>query len=88
MRVEVQLGQIEPKDVKVQLYCSPLDIRGGLLPGDNIELSHQECVENDVHAFTGAIGCPSTGRYGFAVRVLPNHPDLSLQQIQGLILWA
>ena len=88
VRVEVQLGQIEPKDVKVQLYCSPLDIRGGLLPGDNIELSHQECVENDVHAFTGAIGCPSTGRYGFAVRVLPNHPDLSLQQIQGLILWA
>ena len=88
VRVEVQLGQIDPKDVKVQLYCSPLDVRGGLLPGDNIELSHQGPVENDVHAFAGAIRCPSTGRYGFAVRVLPNHPDLSLQQIQGLILWA
>jgi starch phosphorylase len=41
-----------------------------------------------VHAFTGAIRCPSTGRYGFAVRVLPSHPDLSLRQIQGLMLWS
>ena len=88
VRVEVQLGQIEPSDVKVQLYCSPLDIRGRLLPGDTIELSHEGIIAEDLHVFAGAIGCPSTGRYGFAVRVLPNHRDLSPQQIQGLVLWA
>ena len=88
VRVEVQLGQIDPQDIKVQLYCSPLDARGRLGPGDTIELSHDGAIEDDVHAFTGAIRCPSTGRYGFAVRVLPSHPDLSLRQIQGLMLWA
>jgi len=88
VRVEVHLGQIDPHDVKVQLYCSPLDARGRLGPGDTIELTHQECIEENVHAFAGAIRCPSTGRYGFAVRVMPSHPDLSLRQIQGLMLWA
>ena len=88
VRVEVHLGQIDPEDIKVQLYCSPLDIRGRLGPGDTIELAHEGCIEDDVHAFAGAIRCPSTGRYGFAVRVLPSHPDLSLRQIQGLMLWA
>ena len=88
VRVEVHLGEIEPKDVKVQLYCSSLDVRGGLLPGETTELSYEGRIEDKVHAFTGAIRCPSTGRYGFAVRVLPNHPDLTLRQIQGLILWA
>jgi len=88
VRVEVHLGQIDPEDIKVQLYCSPLDVRGRLGPGDTIELSHDGAIEDDVHAFTGAIRCPSTGRYGFAVRVLPSHPDLSLRQIQDLMLWA
>ena len=88
VRVEVHLGEIDPKDVKVQLYCSPLDIRGRLGPGDTAELTYEACVEDSVHCFTGAIRCPSTGRYGFAVRVLPNHPNLTLRQIQGLILWA
>lgn len=88
VRVEVCLDQIDPQDIKVQLYCSPLDIRGRLGRGDTVELRHEGCIEDDVHAFTGAIRCPSTGRYGFAVRILPNHPDLSLRQIQGLMLWA
>ncbi len=88
VRVEVHLGQIDPQDIKVQLYCSPLDIRGRLGPGETVELSHEGCIEDDVHTFSGAIRCPSTGRYGFAVRVLPNHPDMSLRQIQGLMLWA
>ena len=88
VRVEVRLGQIDSQDIKVQLYCSPLDIRGRLGPGDTVELSHEECIEDDVHAYSGAIRCPSTGRYGFAVRILPNHPDMSLRQIQGLMLWA
>ena len=88
VRVEVELGQIDPKDVKVQLYCSPLDTRGRLGAGDTTELAHGGQIEDNLHAFTGAIRCPSTGRYGFAVRVLPNHPDLTLRQTQGLVLWA
>ncbi|NIA07203.1 MAG: alpha-glucan family phosphorylase [Actinobacteria bacterium] len=88
VRVEVDLGQIDPVDVKVQLYCSPLDTRGRLGAGDTTELSYEARLEDNAHAFTGAIRCPSTGRYGFAVRILPNHPDLTLRQMQGLILWA
>jgi starch phosphorylase len=38
--------------------------------------------------FTGTIPCKSSGQYGYAVRVLPRHKDLSNPFEPGLVCWG
>ena len=40
------------------------------------------------YEFAGKIHFEASGRHGYTVRVLPNHPDLGDPYKQGLILWA
>jgi len=40
------------------------------------------------HIFVGAIHARASGRYGYALRILPHHEDLSNPYEPGLILWA
>ena len=39
------------------------------------------------HAFVGEIECTTSGRQGFALRVVPGNPDLATQFEPGLIHW-
>ncbi len=38
--------------------------------------------------FKGTIPCRSSGQYGYAVRVLPRHPDLGNPFEPGLVVWG
>jgi starch phosphorylase len=65
MQVEalVDLPEINPNDVSVQLYAP------------------------NRHLFTGTIECRTSGRQGFAIRVLPGHVDMASPFEPGLITW-
>ena len=39
------------------------------------------------HLYTGRIECCTSGRHGFAVRVLPGYPDMATPFEPGLITW-
>jgi glycogen phosphorylase len=39
------------------------------------------------HLFVGEIACRSSGRQGFAIRVVPGVKDLATPFEPGLILW-
>jgi hypothetical protein len=39
------------------------------------------------HVFTGRIDCRTSGRQGFAVRILPGNADLATPFEPGLIIW-
>jgi starch phosphorylase len=89
VRAQVNLGALKPQDVAVQLYYGLLDTRGEILKG---EVMAMKWVESDgadgSHVFVGAIPCCASGRYGYALRILPHHDDLGNPYEPGLILWA
>ncbi|MBN1865740.1 alpha-glucan family phosphorylase [Candidatus Sumerlaeota bacterium] len=83
----IQLGGIEPTDVLVQIYHGPLSNKEEILDGRASDLEYKRSVDG-VHVFAGAIRCESSGRYGFAVRVLPRHDAFSSPFESRLIYWA
>ncbi len=88
VRAQVNLGALDPRDVTVQLYYGPLDTRGEIPKGEVISMKWVESNGDGSHVFVGAIPCRTSGRYGYALRILPHHEDLSNPYEPGLILWT
>jgi glycogen phosphorylase len=57
--------------------------RGAADAGDE----HTKLIANGRHLFTGTIECRTSGRHGFAIRILPGSPDMATPFEPGLILW-
>ena len=86
---QVQLGDLDPGDVEVQLAYGAVDLDDNLvqpvlvamtLDGDGDLPGHRHYVHDC--AFDRA------GNVGFTVRVLPRHPDLITPAHLGLVAWA
>lgn len=84
MLIRARLGRLEPHDVAVELVHGPLDPAGHVRDG---QVARAEFVssEGEEHVFRVEVRCRSTGRYGFAARVLPRHDDL-LNPLTPLLL--
>lgn len=92
VRAWVDLGELTPDDVTVQLYYGLLDSRGQILAGETIDMNYC-CPDGsderkNVHEFVTELTYRSTGRRGLSVRVLPRHEDLAEPIHTGLIVWA
>ncbi len=88
VRAWLDLGTLKPDDVAVELYQGPLDANGEILWPKVIPMSFTGQVDGARHEFVGAIPSPASGRHGYTICVLPQHPDLGDPYKQGLILWA
>jgi len=89
---DVALGPLGPADVHVQLVHGPV--------GPTDELTDTSITTMDLvdpgsiwpplggHRYEGAFTCERAGRYGFTVRVVPAHPDLSTYAELGRVAWA
>ncbi len=87
IRALIYLGQLTPDDVIIQLYQGTVDDRGDVPEGASIKMEAKG-FQDGVYTFEGAIPCLNSGRFGFAVRVLPNHRDLVDPFEPGLIIWG
>ncbi|MFA7236717.1 MAG: alpha-glucan family phosphorylase [Phycisphaeraceae bacterium] len=83
----VQLAGIQPDQVRVQVYFGTLDGDNRISAGHAIDMTHGQDLGDGKHSFTGKISVPNSGQRGFAVRVIPGHPDLATPFEPGLILW-
>jgi len=92
VRAWVDLGPLDPSDVTVQLYYGTLDSRDQIVAGEALDMQHCCQDENDtvrnVHEFFYTLRYTTTGRRGFAVRVLPNHEDLADPFLTNAITWS
>jgi starch phosphorylase len=83
----VDLPEIDPSEVTVQLFAGPITATGQLGNGQVLKMEHSKHIANDRHMFSGRIDCRLSGRQGFAVRVLPGNADLATPFEPGLISW-
>ena len=73
--IRAQLGDLAPEDVSVELYHGPVDAAGRIERGEVIRLS-PDGQKDGAQLFRATVPCATSGRHGFAVRVLPKHPDV------------
>ncbi|WP_428389994.1 alpha-glucan family phosphorylase [Mucisphaera sp.] len=87
VEAEVTLGALDPKEVRVQVFSGAIDNDGHLVGGDTLDISHKKSLGGGKHLFSGSIQPKTSGRYGFAVRVIPGGEYLDGFWEPGLIRW-
>ena len=89
VRAKVRLGSLDPKEVSVELYYGPLDARGLITMGSSAPLQCEgKNGSADTYQYTGVIPCEYSGHYGYALRILPHHPDMAARYHVGLVRWG
>ncbi len=88
VRAELQLGDLQPSDVKVELYHGSVDATGNINGAQVIGMSSTGKSASGTQLFEGEIPCRTSGQHGFAVRVLPHHANLPRTYEPGLIRWG
>jgi starch phosphorylase len=83
----VDLPEIEPTDLKVQLYAGAINATGAIDNPQILTMEHTRQMGPGRHLFTGRIQCRTSGRQGFARRILPRYQDLASPFEPGLIIW-
>jgi starch phosphorylase len=84
----VRLGSLNPTDVVVELYHGRLDAEGLIADGQAIPMLIAQSKGKGKYVFAGAIPCQTSGRHGYALRILPHHEDLGNSLELGLVLWG
>lgn len=86
LKAVVRVGQLTKDDVTVQAVVGPMDSQGQILIP---EVHEMEFVGQDGDAlrYQCEIECTRAGRLGYAVRVLPHHPDLVHPFTPVLVAW-
>ncbi|HHW49586.1 MAG TPA: glycosyltransferase family 1 protein [Clostridiaceae bacterium] len=84
----VQLGNIDPSNVKVQVYYGTVG-ENNIIENPNIaEMKLIEKQESGVYRYSADIIFTEGGEYGYTFRVIPYHPELISPFEMGLIRWA
>jgi starch phosphorylase len=86
--VTVDLGSLEPADVAVQVLHGPVGGGDEIQQPERLDLTPAGTDEAGRARWTGSIRCSRAGRYGFTVRVVPDHADLATPVELGLVTWA
>jgi starch phosphorylase len=88
VRAQVHLAGVAPDRVAVELYYGPLDPNGNISDGA-VELMEPVESLGDNHWYESqALSFATSGKHGFTVRILPNHPDLANRHRMALIRWG
>ena len=84
----VNLGDISPDSVKVEIYNGKLSMKEEIIDPIVVEMKHSADLGNGRHSFTGVLECTNSGQSGYAIRMYPYHQDLSYKFDMKLIIWG
>ncbi|GAA3197774.1 glycosyltransferase family 1 protein [Actinocorallia longicatena] len=79
VRAEVQLGELSPDDVRVEVVYGRVDERDRLIE------PHTAVLSADGGHFGGDVPLDRAGPFGYNVRIVPRHPLLAASAEMGLI---
>jgi starch phosphorylase len=83
----VELAGLAPSDVAVELYHGPVSSRGEIVSPERVEMAVGKQA-GQAWNYHVAVTCAKTGQHGYAVRILPKHPNLVHPFVPGLVRWA
>ncbi len=84
--VRASLGALSADDVAVEICYGMLDPAGEVRNGEVVG-ARREGREGNEEIFRAEIPCRASGRFGFAARVIPRHPDLVNPLTPLLLTW-
>lgn len=88
VQAEVELGDLTPDDVDVQIYFGKVDESADGIK-NSVTMTHvSKKTKSAFFTYRGEIECTDTGQFGYTLRILPKHPLLINQFELGLIRWA
>ena len=87
VRAQVELGKLSPDDVSVEIYHGNIDHTGEIVDGHPTRMSPSG-GQGSVYRFKGEVPAKGSGLHGYALRVLPTHPELIYPIEMGLLLWS
>jgi hypothetical protein len=73
--------------LNVQLYAGPISPKGEIEQPQALSMTYTKPMAPDRHLYVGRIDCRTSGRHGFAIRIVPGSPDLATPFEPGLITW-
>jgi len=88
VEAEIHLGELDPSDVVVEVYC-------GILGEDDIcvdrvikimEATQQ--LSEGLYKYESDFEFAEAGRFGLNIRVLPNHPNPESRHAMALVVWG
>ncbi|MFH1570900.1 MAG: alpha-glucan phosphorylase, partial [Gemmatimonadota bacterium] len=88
LRAMVSLGELQPGDVRVELYMGRVNAQHEIDQAEIVALRHLALDAEGHHEFGGDYQCRAAGSHGYTLRVLPYHPDLRDPLEMGLVQWA
>jgi starch phosphorylase len=87
-KAEINLGQLSPDDVCVELYVGLVNPRGELVQGEAVTMDVVENLGNGKFIYQAQTKCQMSGLHGYTVRVLPHNPSAVTSFLPGFIRWA
>lgn len=84
----VNLGNIAPDFVRVELYHGKLSMKDEITEPTIVEMKHSSDLGNGRHSFIGSLECVNTGQSGYAIRMYPYHKDLGYKFDMKMIIWS
>ncbi len=88
VRTHIKLGNVDPRDVVVEMYEGLIDASDGRIHhGRSVPMEFVGAANDGYFIFKGLIPCIRSGLCGFAVRVVPCHADMCDKYDLGLIRW-
>jgi starch phosphorylase len=90
LQAEVFVDDIPLDAVAVQLFEGMLNEQGEIDEGFSYDMRHVGASERGPgwHLFEADFVNSTTGRHGYTVRVVPNHPDVQNTMRMGMVAWA
>jgi starch phosphorylase len=88
VRAVVELGNLEPDEVEVQIVYGSVDDADELREVDVLPLKQERQRTDDGWVFEGEVPLAVPGAFGYTVRVVPRHPSLIHPAELGLVAWA
>ena len=88
VKAEIDLGQLTPGDVEVQLYYGPVDKQDDPNYNSTVVMNSSSKKSNGFYLYSGNIVSQSSGQKGFTIRILPKHKLLINPFELGVVYWA
>jgi starch phosphorylase len=88
VEAEINLGELTPDDVEVQLYFGPVEKQDDPEYNSTVIMSPVKSPDNGIVNYKGNIVTKHSGQQGFTIRIVPKNPLLISSFETGLVYWA